>query len=385
MPEDLDNLLSTVAASAAGAARPDGPEAARRRGAQRTVRRRLALSALSAALVVGGVGAALAVGHHGHGAAPLPPAIGPSGSAGPSTPGPSASPTSGSTSRAGSTAPTLTLQLPAALAEGAPNQVGFTVVNPGPARTETVTLDLGAPTTGAPSSTVPDERGVVQRRDPADGAWVPVPVSYSRAASGPSADIATYRLALPSQGTVVQALRVTPVGVGTVDFQVGLGDGGSTVAAQSRTLPLVTPTLTGAGPASVAPGTTSAEFDFTLTNRTAAGYSAVGLYLDAYGSTPDCSFSPFPTVQWWDGGSWRTVSLAAPWPLLDTVPVPAGRSVTLRTRLIVPASLASCLKQGQVALTAATGPDAPNGGGSSSDTTPPGFTARGDSPFFAIR
>ncbi|MFC1436822.1 hypothetical protein ABUW04_01000 [Streptacidiphilus sp. N1-10] len=388
MPEDFDTLLSTIATSAGAAARPRGPEAARRRGATRTLRRRVAVSALSAALVAGGIGTALAVGRSGGGPVPPPPAVSPSSSASTSHqsqgPSPSASPAPSTSSAPGDAAPSLSLQLPAELAKGTANQVGFTVTNPGAARTETVTVDLGAPTVGSPTSTTPQERGIVQRQDGSGGAWVAVPVSYTKAGSGNSAaDTATYQLSLPAQATVQEQLRVTPVGVESVDFQVTLADGGSTPVTRSRTLPLATPSLTGTGPASVAPGTTSAEFDFTLSNTTTADYSGVGLYLNAAGSTPNCDFTPFATAQWWDGSSWRTVSLSGQWPKFDTIGLGAGQNVTVRTRLVVPATLASCLKRGEVSLIAANGADNP-AGGVVSIPTDPDMTVRGDAPFFSI-
>lgn len=384
MPEDFDNLLSAIATSAGAAARPHGPDAARRRGGQRTLRRRLAVSAMSAVLLAGGIGTALAVSRSGGGPAPAPPVVSPSGSAGTGRPSPNPSPSATPSRSAGSSeaAPTLSLQLPAALAKGTANQVGFTVTNPGSARTETVTLDLGRPTSGAPTSTTPLERGIVQRQDGPGGAWVTVPVSYAGtgSASGTAADTATYQLALPARAAVQEHLRVTPVGVESVDFAVRLTGGDSAPVTRSRTLPLATPTLTGTGPASVTPGTTSAEFDFKLSNATTAGYSAVGLYLDASGSTSNCDFSPFATAQWWDGTAWRNISLAGQWPLFDTVALGAGQSLTLRTRLIVPATLASCLKRGDVSMIAATAGLAQNGGG----TAAPDTIVRGDAPFFGI-
>ncbi|TDT97739.1 hypothetical protein EDD99_5931 [Streptomyces sp. 846.5] len=380
MPEDFDNLLSAIATSAGAAARPHGPDAARRRGAQRTLRRRLAVSALSAVLLAGGIGTALAVSRSGSGPDPAPPAVSPSASAGTGRPSPS--PTPSSSTGSGDAAPTLSLQLPTALAKATANQVGFTVTNPGPARTETVTLDLGRPTSGAPTSTMPLERGIVQRQDGPGGAWVTVPVSYSGtgSASGTAADTATYQLALPARSGVQEHLRVTPVGVESVDFAVRLTGGGSAPVTRSQTLPLATPTVTGTGPASVTHGTTSAEFDFTLSNATAADYSAVGLYLNAGGSSANCNFAPFATAQWWDGTGWRSISLSTGWPSLKTVSLGAGQTVTVRTRLIVPATLASCLKRGDVSMIAATGGLAENGG----STAAPQISVRGDAPFFSI-
>ncbi|MEY9835546.1 hypothetical protein [Streptacidiphilus sp. EB103A] len=376
MPEDFDNLLSAIATSAGAAARPHGPDAARRRGAQRTLRRRLAVSALSAVLLAGGIGTALAVSRSGGGPAPASPVVSSSG-----RPSPDPSPTPSRSAGSSDAAPTLSLQLPTALAKATANQVGFTVTNPGPARTETVTLDLGRPASGAPSSTTPLERGIVQRQDGPGGAWVTVPVSYTStgSASGTAADTATYQLALPARADVQEHLRVTPVGVESVDFAVRL-TGGSAPVTRSQALPLATPRLTGTGPASVTPGTTSAEFDFTLSNITTADYSAVGLYLNAGGSTSNCTFAPFATAQWWDGTGWRNVSLSSGWPSLETVGLGAGQSLTLRTRLIVPATLDSCLKRGQVSMIAATGGLAQNGG----STAAPQLGVRGDAPFFSI-
>lgn len=375
MPEDFDNLLSAIATSAGAAARPHGPDAARRRGAQRTVRRRLAVSALSVVLLAGGVGTALAVSRSGGGPAPASPVVSPTGR-------PSPSPTPSRSAGSSDAAPALSLQLPTALAKGTANQVGFTVTNPGSARTETVTLDLGRPASGAPSSTTPLERGIVQRQNGPGGAWVAVPVSYTStgSASGTAADTATYQLALPARGSVQEHLRVTPVGVESVDFAVRLTGGSSAPVTRSQTLRLAVPSLTGTGPASVTPGTSSAEFDFTLSNTTTADYNAVGLYLNAGGSTANCSFAPFATAQWWDGSSWRNVSLSGGWPSLETVSLGAGQSLTLRTRLIVPATLDSCLKRGQVSMIAATGGLAQNGG----STAAPHIGVRGDAPFFGI-
>ena len=389
MPEDFGNLLSTIATSAGAAARPHGPEAARRRGTQRTLRRRLAVSTLSVVLVAAGVGTALAMGQSGGGPVQPPPAVSPSGSVGTTHPSqgtsqsPSASPTPARSSGTSDAAPTLSLQLPAELAKGTTNQVGFTVTNPGSARTETVTLKLGAPTFGSPGSNAPEERGIVERQEGSGGAWVAVPVSYTKPASGTAEDTATYQLSLPAQGSVQEQLRVTPVGVESVDFQVSLDGGNSAPVTRSQTLPLATPGLTGTGPASVAPGTTSAEFDFTLSNTTKADYSGVGLYLNAGGSTSNCDFTPFATAQWWDGATWRTVSLAGQWPLLDTVSLGAGQSMAVRTRLIVPGTLASCLKRGEVSMIAANGADKPNGSLVSYPTAPD-MSVRGDAPFFSI-
>ncbi|WP_042405104.1 hypothetical protein [Streptacidiphilus carbonis] len=392
MPEDLDTQLSTIAASAAAAARPHGPEAARRRGAQRTVHRRIAVSALSAAILAGGVGAALAWGQPGGDSDAVVPVVSPSVSASTGGPSPSAgpsrspsSPPAPTSSGTGNAPPALSLQLPTALAKGTANLVGFTATNSGAARTETVTVNLGTPTGGAPMSTTPSERGIVQRQDGPGGAWVAVPVSYTAAASGMGADTATYRLSLPAGTSVQEHLRVTPVGVESVSFRVSLVDGATAPVSQARTLPLAAPTITATGPSSVKHGTTSAESDFTLTNGTTADYSAVGLYFDAYGSTAYCSYTPFTTAQWWNGASWQNISLAQQWPRFDTVPLAAGQSVTLRFRLIVPPTHDACLTapRGQLSITATNGTDGP-GGGSTTVSTVPSFSVRGDTPFFSI-
>ncbi len=381
-PERFEDLLSAVSAGAAAAARPPGSDAARARGRQRGMRRRVVLTAVPVALAtVGGlVGYSLA--GSGSGPAPLPatPATAPATAA----PAPSASSATGKPARAAAT-PTLSLNLPNALAEGALNQVSFTVDNTGAARTTTVSVDLGTPTSATPNATAPDEAAVAERLDPASGAWLSVPVQYQAVAVGPSADVATFTLSLPAAGSVTQSLRIIPVGTTDVDLGVRLGGGGTPAVTDSRDLPLVKPSLTAIGPATVSTATTSGEFDFTLTNSTAGSYSDIQLHLNAYGSTPDCSFSPFPTAQWSDGGAWQTVSLATAWPLLDTVSLTPGQHVLVRVKLPVPATTPSCLARGQVGMIAQT-PGAGNAlqSGTPSDTQPPALNLLTDSPFFTV-
>ncbi len=101
MPEEFSTLLSDIAQAAGGAAQQFGPDAARRRGHERTVRRRAVASVLSVALLgaVGGFGAEIARHHTGNGAVvmntgtPAPgvtPTSAPASSA-PGSPSPSAS------------------------------------------------------------------------------------------------------------------------------------------------------------------------------------------------------------------------------------------------------------------------------------------------------
>lgn len=379
-PERFEDLLSAVSAGAAAAARPSGPAAARARGRRRSVQRRVALTVVPLALAtVGGlVGYDLA--GNGSGPAPLPaaPATAPATTA----PAPS---TAATRTAARSAAPTLSLNLPSALAEGALNQVSFTVANPGAARTATVSVDLGTPSAATPNATAPDEAAVAERLDPASGTWVTVPVQYQAVAVGPSADVATFALNLPAAGSVTQSLRIIPAGVTDVDLGVRVGGGTGQPLTESRDLPLVEPSFKATGPASVTTATTSGEFDFTLTDSTAGSYSGVQLLLDAYGSTADCSFNPFPTAQWSDGGAWHTVALTTGWPLLDTVSLTPGQSVLVRVKLPVPATAPSCLARGQVGMIAQT-PGAGNAiqVGSPSGTQPPALNLRTDSPFFDV-
>ena len=348
------------------------------------MRRRLVVSTLSVALIVGAAGAAFAA--RGPSGVPTPATSGnptASATAAPTNPSPSAA-----TASPADGVPALSLTVPPALAKGTKNPVGFTVTNPGVARTAMVTVDLGEPKVTTPTSHSPVEKGTVERQDPATGTWVPVPVTVS----GSLHDVATYDLDLPAQATATQNLRVTPVGAVTATFTVGLSVNGSAPVTKSATLPLVAPTLTETGPTTVTRGTTSGEFDFSVTNATAGDYTGVHLYLMAYGSTAGCSTSVFPTAQWADlgswassGGPWRTVSLSTQWSLLETVTLNQGSAITIRVRLAVPGTVASCLDKGQVALIAETPGGDSAVGGANPPTLAPSFSVRGDSPFFQVK
>ncbi|MHA6765620.1 hypothetical protein [Streptacidiphilus sp. PAMC 29251] len=357
LPDHVDQLLAGLAEGAARTARAQGPEAARRRGRKRTMRRRIALSALSLAVLVGGIGTAFAVTG---GSGQSPAVVAPSSSSpvpvlvpSASAPAPSAS-TSASTEGTPAAAPVLALKLPSQLAQGTSNQVGFTVANPGPARTVDVLLDLGNPASAHPGSTAPDERARAVRLDPATGTPRDLPVSYTSGVGG-FTDTAAYRLALPADGSVTERLFVVPAGSKTVTFGVRLSPPGGPAVVRTRTLPLVDPSLTATGPASVTTGTTSGTFTFTLDNTTGAAYDGIQLRSEAGGSTPDCDFTPFQTFSWSeDGGPWRTASLGSGQPLLDTVQLAAGQRLVVRLRLTVPGNPASCLGKGFVSLNAAS-------------------------------
>jgi hypothetical protein len=376
MSENFDELLSGLADAAAGASRPRGPVAARKRAKQRTMRRRLAVSTLSVALIVGAAGVAYAA----HAPSGVPTPVTNSGSPAPSASGVPISPSPTATSPANG-APTVSLTVPAALAKGTKNLVGFAVTNPGVATTATVTVDLGEPAVLTPNSRSPIEQGTVERQDPGTGNWIAVPVTVS----GSLHDVATYNLDLAAQATATQNLRVTPVGVVTATFAVSLSVNGSAPVTQSASVLLTAPTLTATGPTTVTRGTTSGDFQFSLTNATAGDYTGVHLYLTAYGSTAGCPTSVFSTAQWSDGGTWRTVSLSAQWSLLDAVALGHGQTTVISVRLAVPSTVASCLDKGQVALIAET----PGGDSSMGDATPPtlapSFSVRGDSPFFQLK
>jgi hypothetical protein len=381
MSENFDELLSGLAAAAAGATSPQGPAAARRRGKQRVTRRRVTASVLSAALVVGAAGAALAA--RGPSGVPAPvthsgsPRPNPSADATATAPSPSAS-----SATPADGAPTLSLTLPASLAQGTRNPVGLAVTNPGPAKTATVTVDLGRPSTYVPDSRTPADKAVLERQDPGGGgAWVAVPVTLS----GAFHDVATYQLDLPAHATANETLRVIPAGGVGATISVRLSVSGFAAVTRSATRPLVSPTITATGPTSVTPGTTSGEFDFTVTNATLGDYTGIHLYLDAYGSTAVCTTLVFPTAQWSDGGSWHTVSLSEQWPLFDTIALSHGHSAVIRVRLAVPATLDPCLKEGQAALIAQNlVGDAPALGDSNPGLVPL-FSVRGDAPFFQIK
>ena len=385
-PERFEDLLSAVSAGAAAAARPSGSAAARARGQRRGTRRRMAMAAFPVALAAVGAVVGYHLAGNGSGPAPLPAAS----ATAPATTGPAPSASATGTAAA-STPPTLSLNLPSALAEGALTQVSFTVDNPGAARAVTVSVDLGTPTAATPYATAPNEVAVAEQLDPTSGAWVSVPVQYQAVAVGPSADVATFALNLPAAGSVTQSLRIIPVGATDVYLGVRLGaadragGSGSQLVTESRDLPLVRPSFTAIGPGAVTTGTTSGEFDFTLTDSTTGSYSGVQLYLNAAGSTSDCSFNPFPTAQWSDGGAWRTVSLATAWPLLDTVSLTPGQSVVVKVKLPVPATAPACLARGQVGIIAET-PGADNAiqTGTPGNTQPPALNLLTDSPFFNV-
>jgi hypothetical protein len=174
--------------------------------------------------------------------------------------------------------------------------------------------------------------------------------------------------------------QLMPVGVRSVDVGVRLDGSGHAPVSATYPVALTGPTLSVTGPAEVSPGQISGEFDVTLTDGTASSYTGLQFHVDAYGSSSNCTFSPFPTVQWSDGGAWHTASVTsgAGWPLLDTVSLAPGQSVVLRLRLPVPAGLPSCLTKDQIEVMATTGPV-----GAAGATTPP-LSLLSDSPFFAV-
>jgi hypothetical protein len=347
--------------------------------------KRLAATTFSAVLVVGAVGIALASGGHSGFPAPSthsgkPSVIATSASPSPSTT--TASPSTTTTTAPASPAegaPTLSLNLPASLAKAIVNEVGFTVTNPSVAKTVTVTLDLGVPSTATPTRGKPLEQATVERPDPGSRSWVAVPVTVSEAGH----DVATYQLDLAAHTAVTARLRVTPVGNVNAVIAVRLSGGGFADVSQSAIVPMVAPSVTGTGPTAVTRGSTSGEFDFTMANTTSGDYTGVRLYLAAYASTPACSVAVFTTAQWSDGGAWKTVSVSTLWPLLDTVALGHGRSTVIRVRVAVPPALDSCVDKGQVVVLAETV------GGSSSlnadNSLTPTFVARGESPFFQIK
>jgi len=380
-PERFEDLLSAVSVGAAAAARPPGPAAARARGRRRGIQRRVAMTAFPMALAV--VGAVVGYNLAGSGSGPTPLPAAPVTAPATTAPAPSTSTTSGTAAR--SAAPTLSLNLPSALAESALNQISFTVDNPGAARTATVSVDLGTPTVPTPYATTPDESAVAERLDPASGAWVSVPVQYRAVAVGRSADVATFALNLPAAGSVTQSLRIIPVGFTDAELDVRLSGGSSKPVSESRDLPLVEPSFTATGPRAVTTGATSGESDFTLTDSTTRPYAGVQLHLDAGGSTSDCSFSPFPDAQWSDGGAWHTVSLVGDWPLLDTVSLSPGQSIVVRVKLPVPATVPSCLARGQVSMIVQTpGAGTAVQNGTPGNNLPPGLDLRADAPFFTV-
>ncbi|MFC1431695.1 hypothetical protein ACEZDB_13675 [Streptacidiphilus sp. N1-3] len=353
------------------------------------MRRRIALSTLSLAVAVAGIGTACTTGGgSGQGPAVVPPS---SSSPAPVSSAPSAIPDptssgsgSGPTGTAPAGAPVLALQLPSQLAQGAVNPVGFTVSNPGPARTVDVLLDLGSPASAHPGATAPDERAVVQRQDPATGAVQALPVSYTSGAGG-FTDTAAYRLALPAGGTATERLWVVPVGSKSVAFGVRLSPPGGPAVVRTMTLPLVDPSLTATGPASVSAGSASGTFSFTLDNTTGAPYYGVQLRAQAGGSTPSCDFTPFRTFSWSEGGPWHTASLGSGWPLLDTVQLDAGQRMVVQLRLAVPGTLASCLGRGFVSLNAASADGEMGAANTATAPGTPGLDLEAQAPIFTVR
>ncbi|SEL17303.1 hypothetical protein [Streptacidiphilus jiangxiensis] len=380
--EQLTDLLGAVAAAASGAAVPQGAAAARQRGRQRRVRRLLALAAVPVVLAAAGTAAGLGLSGGPTGHAPLPAVTGTAPATVVPSPPPSAS-AQASPSATPTGAPSVALQLPSTLAESALNQATLTVTDPGAATTETVTLSLGIPRATTPNASAPDEQAVAERLDPASGAWVTVPVRFVARPGGGWVDQATFTLALPAGGRVTQQLRLLPLGDPGLDLGVRLDGSGHAPVTATYPVVLTGPTLSVTGPADVVTGQTSGEFDVTLADDTPASYTGVQLRVDAGGSSPNCTFSPFPTVQWSEGGAWHTTSTAATsagWPLLETVALTPGRRVVLRLRLPVPAGLPSCLAKGEVAVSASTGPI-----GAAGATTPPPLSLLADSPFFSVR
>ena len=390
MSGDFDGTLAGVINHAAGAAQPQGPAAARAKGRKRTMRKRIILSSASFVLVAGGaIGAAFAVG--GDRGAPTVTASGPHpaptarlSSVQPSAP--AAASSSAPSAGASTVTPTLSLDLPASFAAGTTNDFGFTVDNPGPARSVVVTLDLGTPTTVAPSAHNPNEQAVLDRQVSAGGSWSPVPVTFFTSASGSLVDTATYRFDLPARARTTENLRLIPVGSVPSDTEIGvtLSGGGIPALAQSKAVPLITLTMTVAGPSVVAAGSTQ-MFDFTLANTTLADYPAFLLYLYPYAIPTTCDPALFTTAQWSDGGAMRTVALPAKnWLLLGTISLASGQSQQIIVELRVPATLASCVNRGQVALVAMTGDISSIHDGDFSTTAIPNFAVTGDSSIFTI-
>jgi hypothetical protein len=290
-----------------------------------------------------------------------------------------AAPTTSAPSQA---APTLSLRFPAHMAEGELNSASFTVSNPGAARTVTVQVQVDGLTGSTPNASAPNEKAIMQRHDPATGSWTDLPVTEISPASGGFGDQATYPLRLAAQHSVTERLRLVPGGVQNTTITVTLSGPSFAEVTQTATLPLVAPTLTVAGPSAVAPATTP-EFDFTLTDGTAANYRNVNIGVMAYGSTPQCATTPFPAVRWSDGRGWQTQSMGNLSPSAGTISVGAGQSIEIRVKLDVPGTLPSCLTKGQVSVQVWL----PGGGSAVAGPTPdgpPGFFVRGDSPFFSI-
>jgi hypothetical protein len=272
-----------------------------------------------------------------------------------------------------STAPGISLQLPAELAKGTTNPIAFTVTNPGPARTVDVQLDLGAPNTPWPGDPEPAEQAILLRRDPATGAWQPIAVTLSTARH----DTARFALGLPAHAAVTQQLRLTPVGSTGTTLGVTLTGSALPTVSRSARLPLAAPALRADGPAALTRGGAPGQFDFTLTNPTPGDYTGVELYLDAYSTTSMC-INVLDQAQWSIAEGWHTVSLAAQWPLLDTIALPRGHSLTIRIQAAVPAAFAPCARQAVIAMIAET-----PGAGSllhAGQNLTPSFGIRSDAP-----
>lgn len=391
MSEDLDDLLSGLASAASGATRPRGPEAARQRGKQRTMYKKIAVPVMSVAMVAAAAGIAFAATGNGHGTpGPAAPGHHHTGiaSPAPSTTGgttPGTTPSATPTHHAGAViAPGVTVTTPGSntLAAGTLNPVDLTVANNAPARTVTVSLDLGTPRTMNPASFHPTEQAVVQRQDPDGGQWVPVPVTTSN-----EHDVAAYQLALPAHATTTEHLRVIPVGAATEPIRVAVSGTGFSPATSTLSEPLLIPDVTGTGPTSVSRGATSGVFTFTLTNSTSGSYSGVGVSALTYGSTPDCDAGSLATIQWNDDGAWKAAGATtdvgfAP---LETIPLGAHQTARVEVRLVVPASLAGCVAKGGVGVLVSSDPSTPAGEDSSSATAAPTFQSRDDAPLFAVK
>jgi hypothetical protein len=377
MPERLDDLLSDLAIAASHATRPPGPAAARKRGRQRVMRHQIIAPIASVAVVAAAAGVVFAAtGQQHHAPAPTTHGHHTSGSA---TPLPSVSQTPDTTPSTTPTgAPSVTLSAPTALAAGTSNPMSFTVTNPGSARTVTVALGLGSPRVMTPSSFHPVEQAVAQRQDPDTGQWTNVPVTVSD-----KHDVASYQLALPAHGTAEEHLRVTPVGADMVDFSLSVTGAGFPTLTRAATLPLVGPTVTGSGPATVTRGTTSGVFDLTVTNQTPVSYEKLALYLQVNGSTAVCDASPFTSAQWYDNGTWQTVSLSQTRASLGTTSLAAGKSMIVQVRVPAPSSLPACLTKGEVSLDISTDPSEPFGS-TGNATSLPVFQTSDLGQFFAV-
>jgi hypothetical protein len=203
-----------------------------------------------------------------------------------------------------------------------------------------------------------------------------LPVNFITLSSGGFADIATYQLGLPTRASVTEELRLIPGGVATATIHVSLKGSSFATVAHTVTLRLVTPTLTATGPSSVVPGS-QPEFDFTLTNTTAADYTDVQLGVAAYPLT--CYGGNFSVLRY-NGGWWQHTGSSGLTSPVAAISLNAGQSVRIRLRLYAPPNRPGCTTKGQVAV-AAWLPGSAVVTGYAPHVTTPGFSVSGDPPF----